>query len=174
MGSLSLIVSPGTGILGPQQMETKIDQDRELSQLLSLWDQGGSKVIRGNVLTIPLGNTLLYVEPIYLQSNTAAYPELRLVAVMHGETLSYGESFEGALSSLLQGTKNLILPNEDENISLLELEGVQGIQSQRELIRRASDSFDRYFELMGKQDFQEAAKEAQNLKQALEDLENAL
>lgn len=75
-------------VLGTQQVETKIDQDRFLSGQLSLWDQRGSKVIRGNVLAIPIDNTLLYVEPIYLQAETAAYPELRLVAVMHGDELS--------------------------------------------------------------------------------------
>jgi uncharacterized membrane protein (UPF0182 family) len=76
-------------ILGPQQVETKIDQDSFLSGQLTLWDQRGSKVIRGNVLAIPIDNTLLYVEPIYLQAETAAYPELRLVVVMHGDNMSY-------------------------------------------------------------------------------------
>ncbi|MBD3265271.1 UPF0182 family protein, partial [bacterium] len=61
-------------ILGPQQVETKIDQDSFLSGQLTLWDQRGSNVIRGNVLAIPIEKTLLYVEPIYLQAETAAYP----------------------------------------------------------------------------------------------------
>jgi hypothetical protein len=71
-------------VLGPQQVETKIDQDRFLSGQLTLWDQRGSAVIRGNVLALPIGDTLLYVEPIYLQADTAAYPELRYVVLMHG------------------------------------------------------------------------------------------
>ena len=54
-------------------------------------------MIRGNVLAIPVYNSLLYVEPIYLQAETAAYPELRLVAVMHGDQLSYATTFEEAL-----------------------------------------------------------------------------
>ena len=58
-------------ILGPQQVETKIDQDSFLSGQRSLWDQRGSNVIRGNVLVLALEGTLLYVEPIYLQSETA-------------------------------------------------------------------------------------------------------
>lgn len=89
-------------VLGPQQAETKIDQDRFLSGQLTLWDQRGSNVIRGNVLAIPIGETLLYVEPIYLQAETAAYPELRLVAVMHGDTLSYGQSFDEAFENYLR------------------------------------------------------------------------
>jgi uncharacterized membrane protein (UPF0182 family) len=79
-------------ILGPQQVETKIDQDGFLSAQLSLWNQQGSRVIRGNTLVIPIDNSLLYVEPIYLQAEAAAYPELRLVAVMHGDNLSYAET----------------------------------------------------------------------------------
>jgi uncharacterized membrane protein (UPF0182 family) len=89
-------------ILGPQQVETKIDQDSFLSGQLSLWDQRGSSVIRGNVLAIPIENTIIYVEPIYLESETAAYPELRLVAVMHNDNLSYGQTFEEALQGLFE------------------------------------------------------------------------
>jgi uncharacterized membrane protein (UPF0182 family) len=63
-------------VLGPQQVETKIDQDRFLSGQLTLWDQRGSAVIRGNVLAIPIGDTLLCVEPIYLQADTAAPPRV--------------------------------------------------------------------------------------------------
>ena len=91
-------------VLGPQQVETKIDQDSFLSGQLSLWDQRGSNVIRGNVLVLPLDGTLLYVEPIYLQSETAAYPELRMVVLMHNDTLSYAETLEGALEGLFSGT----------------------------------------------------------------------
>ncbi|MFT7243974.1 MAG: uncharacterized membrane protein (UPF0182 family) [Candidatus Azotimanducaceae bacterium] len=87
-------------ILGPQQVETKIDQNPFLSGQLTLWDQQGSEVIRGNVLAIPLDDILLYVEPIYLRAETAAYPELRLVVVMHGDNLSYAETFDEALKGL--------------------------------------------------------------------------
>ena len=97
-------------MLGPQQVETKIDQDRYLSQQLSLWDQRGSRVIRGNVLALPIGDTLLYVEPIYLQAETAAYPELRLVVLMHGDDLAYGNSLEEALARLVGETVDLPEP----------------------------------------------------------------
>jgi uncharacterized membrane protein (UPF0182 family) len=90
-------------ILGPQQVETKIDQDPQLSSQLTLWDQRGSRVIRGNMLAIPIEDTLLYVEPIYLQADTAAYPELRLVAVMHGDTLAHAPDFRDALDRLIAG-----------------------------------------------------------------------
>lgn len=95
-------------VLGPQQVESKIDQDRFLSGQLTLWDQRGSNVLRGNVLAIPLDNTLLYVEPIYLQAETAAYPELRVVVTMHGDDMSYGDTFEEALEGLFGDTSTAI------------------------------------------------------------------
>ena len=57
------------------------------------------------MLAIPVNNTLFYVEPIYLQSETAAYPELRLVAVMHGDNLSYAPTFDQALDGLFAKSK---------------------------------------------------------------------
>lgn len=88
-------------VVGPQQVETKIDQDPQLSARLALWDQRGSRVIRGNVLAVPVGDTLLYVEPIYLRAETAAYPELRLVVVMIGERMAYAPRFDEALAQLV-------------------------------------------------------------------------
>lgn len=68
-------------IYGPKQIEARIDQDPVISSQLSLWDQQGSQVIRGNLLVIPLGNSLLYVEPLYLQAESGRIPELKRVIV---------------------------------------------------------------------------------------------
>ena len=68
-------------IYGPKQIEARIDQDPVISSQLSLWNQQGSQVIRGNLLVIPLGNSLLYVEPLYLQAETGRIPELKRVIV---------------------------------------------------------------------------------------------
>jgi uncharacterized membrane protein (UPF0182 family) len=145
-------------ILGTQQVETKIDQDSYLSGQLTLWDQRGSNVIRGNVLAIPVGNTILYVEPIYLQSETSAYPELRLVAVMHNDHLSYAETFDEAIRDLVNG-------NEGESMTAEET--TPGRVDTGTLINRAKEAFDHYLESMQQKEFQEAGR-------SLEDLENAL
>lgn len=150
-------------ILGPQQVETKIDQDGFLSAQLSLWNQQGSRVIRGNTLVIPIDNSLLYVEPIYLQAEAAAYPELRLVAVMHGDNLSYAETFEKALQGLLTeaGKKPppaLALGLKGEKISF------------KELISRANEAFKNYLRLQGEGRFDDAAKELTRLQEALQQL----
>ncbi len=148
-------------VLGPQQVETKIDQDRFLSGQLTLWDQRGSRVIRGNVLAIPLEKTLFYVEPIYLQAETAAYPELRLVAVMHDDQLSYAETFGEALQGLFkeaQATPGKLGPDEETSLSM------------RALIRSANESFTRYLDAMGGKRFQEASDSLQRLESLLKDL----
>ena len=141
-------------ILGPQQVETKIDQDSYLSGQLTLWDQRGSNVIRGNVLAIPLDNTLLYVEPIYLQAETAAYPELRLVVLMHGDNMSYAESFDKALEGLLE--KDGARPPLDA--------GPAGYQ---EALSQAGTAFEAYLEAQGEGRFEDAAAALRRLESLL-------
>jgi uncharacterized membrane protein (UPF0182 family) len=85
---------------GPQQIEARIDQNAQLSGQLTLWNQNGSKVIRGSLLVIPCGQALLYAEPIYLQANQSPMPELRLVVLALQDRLAYGPTFEAALGSL--------------------------------------------------------------------------
>jgi uncharacterized membrane protein (UPF0182 family) len=154
-------------ILGPQQVETKIDQDGFLSAQLSLWNQHGSRVIRGNTLVIPIDNSLLYVEPIYLQAEAAAYPELRLVAVMHGDNLSYAETFDKALNGLLtkEGKKPPLIPAQ-------RVKGEKILP--RELVLQAKQAFDNYLRLQGEGRFVDAAKELTRLQEALQQLSKQL
>jgi uncharacterized protein len=154
-------------ILGPQQVETKIDQDGFLSAQLSLWNQQGSRVIRGNTLAIPIDNSLLYVEPIYLQAEAAAYPELRLVAVMHGDNLSYAETLDKALQGLL--TKEAKKPPPFVGL------GFKGERIPlKELISQANEAFKNYLRLQGEGRFAEAAKELTRLQEALQQLAKQL
>lgn len=147
-------------VLGTQQVETKIDQDPVLSQQLSLWDQRGSRVIRGNVLVIPVENTLLYVEPIYLQAETAAYPELRLVAVMHNDRLSYAETFEKALQGLV-GEARPELPAE---------EAAAVDRTVGQLIQEANKAFEDYLNALGGRQFDQTGGYLKALSEALEKL----
>ena len=88
---------------GPQQIESRIDQNGQLSGQLTLWNQQGSHVVRGSLLVIPSGKALLYAEPIYLQAQTSSMPELRLVVLALQDKLAYGPTFEAALASLFGG-----------------------------------------------------------------------
>jgi uncharacterized membrane protein (UPF0182 family) len=149
-------------VLGTQQVETKIDQDRVLSGQLSLWDQRGSRVIRGNVLVIPIEDTIIYVEPVYLQAETAAYPELRLVAVMHNDNLSYANTFDEALYGLIG----------KERQSLKLEEGISADSSIKELINQANDAFENYLDALGGKEFKAASKHLETLSQSLQKLTN--
>src|SRR5205085_10909011 len=89
-----------TVIYGPFQIETRIDQDATISQQFSLWSQAGSQVIRGNMLTIPIGQSNLYVEPIYLQSRENPLPELKRVVVATGSRIVMEATLDQALARL--------------------------------------------------------------------------
>ncbi|MCB2187871.1 MAG: UPF0182 family protein [Deltaproteobacteria bacterium] len=161
---LTYLFPKGQRILGPQQVETKIDQDSFLSGQLTLWNQQGSHVIRGNVLAIPLGNTLIYVEPIYLRAETAAYPELRLVVLMHGDRLTYAPSFGEALAGLLAGAPP---PAKVAGSSERTPAGGAGAGA-GEALRQAREAFQRYLDALGKQKFAEAGQALEDLARALE------
>ncbi len=87
-------------IEGPLQIEARIDQNAQLSAQFSLWNQQGSRVLRGHLLVIPIGRSLLYVEPVYLQAQRSPMPELRLVVLAIQERLGYGQSFDEAMTNL--------------------------------------------------------------------------
>jgi uncharacterized membrane protein (UPF0182 family) len=90
----------GRLIDGPVQIEARIDQNAQLSAQFSLWNQQGSRVIRGHLLVIPMGRSLLFVEPIYLQATSSPMPELRLVVLATQDRLGYGTNFQEAMTSL--------------------------------------------------------------------------
>jgi len=85
---------------GPLQIEARIDQNAQLSGQLTLWNQQGSHVRRGTLLVIPIGRTLLYAEPIYLQAERSPMPELRLVVLALQDRLAFAPTFEAALAAL--------------------------------------------------------------------------
>jgi uncharacterized membrane protein (UPF0182 family) len=87
---------------GPLQIQARIDQDPNLSSQLSLWNQQGSTVIRGNLLVLPLEDTLLFIEPIYLQADRSPMPELRLVVLATQDHLAYAPRFSEALTQLVK------------------------------------------------------------------------
>jgi hypothetical protein len=89
---------------GPLQIEARIDQNAQLSGQLSLWNQQGSHVRRGNLIVIPVGKALLYAEAIYLQAERSPMPELRIVVLALQDRLAYGSTFESAMASLFGNT----------------------------------------------------------------------
>lgn len=104
----------GELIYGPMQIEARIDQDSELSKLFTLWDQAGSRVIRGNLLVIPINNSILYIEPIYLRGISAKIPELRGVIAVHNDELRMGSNLYDALELLFKGKPEVEAPSEEK------------------------------------------------------------
>jgi uncharacterized membrane protein (UPF0182 family) len=87
-------------VYGPFQIEARIHQNTEISQQISLWNQMGSRVIRGNLLVIPIENSILYISPLYLRAEQGHLPELKRVIAAYGEHVVMKETLAEALSAL--------------------------------------------------------------------------
>jgi hypothetical protein len=105
-------------VFGPIQVESRISQEPIISQQFSLWDQRGTSVIRGNLIVMPINNNFLYVEPIYLLSDTSALPELKRVIVSSDERIVMRETLSQALADLFE-----LAPGE---VAVGDLEGIEG------------------------------------------------
>jgi len=88
---------------GPMQIESRIDQDQNISKDLSLWNQQGSRVLRGNIIALPVSGGFLYIESIYIQATEARMPQLKKVVLAMGNRLIYRDTFEEALAELTGG-----------------------------------------------------------------------
>ncbi len=87
-------------MLGPSQIENRIGQDTVITEQLALWGRGGSRVIRGNLLLIPLGKSILYVEPVFLQAEAGGLPELKRVIVVAGEQIAMEPTLKESLAAI--------------------------------------------------------------------------
>jgi uncharacterized membrane protein (UPF0182 family) len=158
---------------GTIQVEAYIDQNPKMSQELSLWSQRGSKVIRGNLLVIPINQSVLYVEPIYLEAESSPIPVLRRVVVgMNGGDLEWGESLEEALSALFGTT----IPT--ESISEIEstVSGDKQISPPKklpisDLVIQALDQYNQAQKYLKAGDWAKYGTEIDNLRQTLEKLQ---
>ncbi len=90
-------------VYGPLQVEARVDQDPVISQQLSLWNQRGSRVLRGNLLVIPIQDTFLYIEPLYLEAEAGQLPELKRVIVAYNDRVAMAPTLSEALLRVLEG-----------------------------------------------------------------------
>ena len=101
LGSLIFYQLPKQQLMyGPMQIESRIDQDQNISKDLTLWNQQGSRVLRGNIIALPVTDGFLYVESIYIQATEARMPQLKKVVLAMGDRLVYRDTFDEALADL--------------------------------------------------------------------------
>ncbi len=113
-GKLTLLALPKqTTIPGPGQVQAQFDSDPEVSKVLNLLRQGQTEVISGNLLTLPVGGGLLYVQPVYVKSTgETSYPLLRKILVSFGDAIAFEDTLEAALDKLFQGDSGAESPEE--------------------------------------------------------------
>ncbi len=92
-----------TTVIGPNQIAAKIDAEPTISSQISLWDAAGSKVIKGNLIVLPVQDSLIYLQPIYLKSTNAAFPQLEKIVIASPTTVVWGDTLDEALRLLLAG-----------------------------------------------------------------------
>ena len=113
-GKITVLQLPrSTNIAGPSQIASNFEAKPEVANALSLLRQGGSDVVLGNLLTLPVGGGLLYVQPVYVRatSNSAAYPLLQKVLVSFGDVIGFDSSLKGALDQVFGGNSGTKAPN---------------------------------------------------------------
>jgi uncharacterized membrane protein (UPF0182 family) len=88
-------------VFGPNQIVNRINQDTEVARQITLWDQRGSEVLRGELLVLPIGGALIYVQPLYLRAQGGRIPELKRVIAAHEGRVAMAETLDGALRALL-------------------------------------------------------------------------
>ncbi len=148
---------------GPMQVESRINQDPVISQQLTLWNQEGSRVIRGNLLVIPMENALMYVEPLFLQAERSQLPELKRVIVASGPRIVMEETLEAAMARLLGSAPLATQPPAGD--------AVRG--TVQELIAQAATTYRRAQQLLRQGDLAGYASEMERLGEILRRLEEA-
>jgi uncharacterized membrane protein (UPF0182 family) len=109
-------------ILGPAQIEARIDQDTEISRQLALWDQRGSRVIRGNLMVIPIEDSFIYVEPVFLIAEGVDIPQLQRVIATTGEKI--------AMQPTLWQSIEALYGKRDERVATAEIDTTTALPQQ--------------------------------------------
>ncbi len=159
-------------VFGPTQIVNRINQDTEIARQIALWDQGGSQVIRGNLLVIPIEESLIYVMPLYLRAQGGRIPELKRVVVAYQNRVVMEETLDAGLAQLFGGAG--AATREPARVS--ETPGAASAVSTRaaDLARRANESFRRAVEAERAGDWARYGEELRRLEDVLRQLQAAV
>lgn len=175
-------------IYGPQQIENRINQDSNISKELNLWSQGGSEVIRGNLLAIPIEDTILYVEPVYIESsNETSLPEVKQVIMAYEDNIVMEDTFDEALEKIVstvdseaEGTDDQDEPEDDQESpdeddtdeeEPEEEQDAEPILEANELLNEISGLFEEYRAAMAEGDWEKAGEIMAEIESHLESVE---
>jgi uncharacterized membrane protein (UPF0182 family) len=135
-------------VYGPMQIEARISQDTEISRQLTLWDQKGSNTYRGNLIVIPIEDSILYIEPLYLQAQSSKMPELKRVIAAFGNEVVMEASLDEALIKLfgegIPQTPDTTAPTTEPDKTGTDI---------RQLAQQAREYYDRANELLKQGDW---------------------
>jgi uncharacterized membrane protein (UPF0182 family) len=164
-------------IYGPMQIAARISQDQTISKDLSLWDQHGSSVLRGQTLVLPIDNSFLYVEPIYITSQTSM-PQLKKVALAMGDKLAYADTYEQALAQLIEevggkgGSQTSAVTTSTTGglpvVSTAAPTAGSSSNQAADTLKRVRDHLQRYREFNSQGKWSEAGKELEEIQKLLE------
>ncbi len=156
-------------VYGPSQIENRIQQDTVITEQLALWGRGGSRVIRGNLLLIPLGKSILYVEPVFLQAEGGGLPQLKRVIVVAGDQIAMEPMLEESLAVIF-GTE-AIPPEEPEVEPPTPGEPEEALSAEiASLIEEAQQHYDRAQQYLKASDWTGYGEELDALKAVLDQL----
>jgi uncharacterized membrane protein (UPF0182 family) len=157
-------------VYGPQQIVNRINQNTEISRQVSLWDQRGSKVIWGDLLVIPIEQSLLYVQPLYLQAEGGRIPELKRVVVAYQNQVVMEETLDAALTALFGGPSGPAAPRAAPTVAAGAESPDSGFPA---LISEARRSYQAAIQAQREGDWARYGEEIRRLGQLLERLKSA-
>ena len=155
-------------VYGPSQIENRIQQDTAITEQLALWGRGGSRVIRGNLLLIPLGKSNLYVEPVFLQAESGGLPELKRVIVAAGDNIAMEPTLKESLAAIFGAE---VLPTEPEVTPPTPEETEKPVAAEvASLIEEAQQHYDKAQQYLSAGDWAGYGEELDALKAVLDQL----
>ncbi|HEU4345873.1 MAG TPA: UPF0182 family protein, partial [Candidatus Binatia bacterium] len=150
-------------VYGPKQIDARIEQDAFISQQLSLWGQRGSQVIRGSLLAIPIEQSLLYVQPLYLAAEQGSLPELKRVLVAFGNQIAMEETLDLSLQRIFSGR-----PMKEPVATASPSDATR---DQSEMVRRALEHYSRSQEYLRQGNWAGYGDEQRKLEALLRDMQ---
>jgi len=147
-------------IYGPKQIEARINQKPDISSELTLWSQKGSQVIKGNQLVIPIKNSFIYVEPVYLQSESSQIPELKRVIVAYKEKIEMKKTLDEALKAVFNISSNNQIAEAQQNATKL----IFGVPVQSIDAQKALNHYHNALKYLKQDDWNNFGKELQQMK----------